>query len=87
MPGLAGRISEEADHLPFDVAPRFSAAGMDADNLIAAIKQAQSVNFDFSVEGQIKLVKSGVNGKVLTAMRERANAQALGQKSPAAPKK
>jgi hypothetical protein len=63
------------------------AAGMDADNLIAAIKQAPSVNFDFSVEGQIKLVKSGVNGKVLTTMRERSNAQAQAQKSPAAPKK
>jgi hypothetical protein len=59
------------------------AAGMDADNLIAAIKQAQLVNFDFSVEGQIKLVKSGVNGKVLTAMRDRANVQA--QRKPLAP--
>src|SRR5262249_27799129 len=30
------------------------AAGMDADNLIAAIKEAHAVNFDLSVEGQIK---------------------------------
>jgi hypothetical protein len=63
-------------------------AGMDQQNLIATIKQASAVNFDFSVEGQLRLVQNGINGPVLAAMRERANppARKMAPK-PATPKK
>jgi hypothetical protein len=52
-------------------------AGIDSGNLIATIKDAKSVNFDLSAEGQLKLVQNGVNGPVLAAMRERARAAAV----------
>lgn len=47
-------------------------AGLDEDNLIATIKQAPAVQFNFSVDAQVQLVENGVKGKVLSAMRERA---------------
>jgi hypothetical protein len=48
-------------------------AGMDEDNLIANIRDAQAVKFDLSTQAQINLVHNGVNGKVLSAMRVRAH--------------
>jgi hypothetical protein len=48
------------------------------------------VNFDFSVNGQLKLVQGGIKGKVLSAMRERARPPAAKKASAppkAAPKK
>ena len=47
-------------------------AGLDEDNIIDTIKSAGSVNFDLSVDGQVKLAQNGVKGKVLTAMKAKA---------------
>jgi hypothetical protein len=67
-----------------------SKAGMDEENLIETIKSARDVTFDFSVNGQLKLVQGGIKGKVLSAMRERARPPAAKKASAppkAAPKK
>jgi hypothetical protein len=47
-------------------------AGLDEENIIDTIKSAGSVNFDLSVDGQVKLAQNGVKGKVLTAMKTKA---------------
>ena len=47
-------------------------AGLDEENLIVTIQQAKAVQFDFSVNGLVKLSQNGVKGRVLTAMRQRA---------------
>jgi hypothetical protein len=47
-------------------------ACLDEDNIIDTIKSAGSVNFDLSVDGQVKLAQNGVKGKVLTAMKAKA---------------
>jgi hypothetical protein len=47
-------------------------AGLDEDNIIETIKSAGAVNFDLSVDGQVKLAQNGVKGKVLTAMKTKA---------------
>ena len=47
-------------------------AGVDEDNIIDTIHSAGAVNFDLSVDGQVKLAQNGVKGKVLTAMKTRA---------------
>jgi hypothetical protein len=47
--------------------------GMDEENLIATIKDAHKVNFDLSTNGQMELLKGGIKGKVLMAMRARAH--------------
>jgi hypothetical protein len=47
-------------------------AGLDEDNVIDTIKNAGSVNFDLSVDGQVKLAQNGVKGKILTAMKTKA---------------
>jgi hypothetical protein len=47
-------------------------AGLDEDNIIDTIKSAGSVNFDLSVDGQVKLAQNGVKGKILTAMKAKA---------------
>jgi hypothetical protein len=47
-------------------------AGLDEDNVIDTIKSAGSVNFDLSVDGQVKLAQNGVKGKILTAMKAKA---------------
>ncbi len=77
-PGGAPATAAEAptptsDVLTNDGVIQLAKAGMDQQNLIATIKQAPSVNFDFSVAGQLKLVQNGINGPVLSAMRLRAN--------------
>lgn len=46
-------------------------AGLDDDNLIAAIKEAKSVNFDFSPAGLRALLQAKVSNRVITAMRAR----------------
>jgi hypothetical protein len=48
-------------------------SGVDEDNIIATIRQSSNVQFDISPDGQIELAKNGVKGKILAAMRERAN--------------
>jgi hypothetical protein len=45
--------------------------GLDEDNLIATIKEAHKVNFDLSANGELALLKGGIKGKVLAAMRAR----------------
>jgi hypothetical protein len=47
--------------------------GLDEANLIAAIKQAQSVRFDLSSDALLNLLQNKVSNKVITAMRTRQN--------------
>ena len=47
-------------------------AGLDDDNLIAAIKSAKAVNFDLSPAGLRALLQAKVSNRVITAMRARA---------------
>ena len=47
-------------------------AKVDEGNIIDTIRTAGNVDFDLSVNGQINLTKNGVDGKVLTAMKQRA---------------
>lgn len=51
-------------------------AGMDEQNLLETINAASRVDFDMSVDGEVELVKNGINGKVLSAMRQRARLSA-----------
>jgi hypothetical protein len=51
-------------------------AKLDDDNVIDTIKNAKSVNFDLTPQGQVDLAKSGVSGRVITAMKARARAPA-----------
>jgi hypothetical protein len=46
-------------------------AGLDDDNLIAAVKDAKSVNFDLSPAGLKALLAGKVSNRVITAMRAR----------------
>jgi hypothetical protein len=48
------------------------AAGLDDDNLIAAIKDATTVNFDLSPTGLKALLTAKVSNRVITAMRAKA---------------
>ena len=47
-------------------------AGLDEENIIDTIRNAPSVDFDLSVNGEINLANHGVKGKILTAMKQRA---------------
>jgi hypothetical protein len=47
------------------------AAGLDDDNLIAAIKDAKAVNFDLSTAGLKALLAGKISNRVISAMRER----------------
>ena len=47
-------------------------AKVDEGNIIDTIRTAGNVEFDLSVNGQINLTKNGVDGKILTAMKQRA---------------
>ncbi len=51
----------------------FAKQGLDEENLVEIIKGAPKVNFDMSTNGQLELVKAGIKGKVLMAMRNRAH--------------
>ena len=46
-------------------------AGLDDDNLIAAIKDAKAANFDLSPAGLKALLTAKVSNRVITAMRAR----------------
>jgi hypothetical protein len=46
-------------------------AGLDEDNLIAAIRDAAAVGFDLSPAGLKALLAAKVPNRVITAMRER----------------
>ncbi len=48
------------------------AAGLDDDNLLAAIKEAKAVAFDLSPTGLKALLGGKVSNRVITAMRARA---------------
>ena len=47
------------------------AAGLDDENLIAAIKSAKSVGFDLSPAGLKTLLGAKITNRVITAMRAR----------------
>jgi hypothetical protein len=47
------------------------AAGLDDDNLIAAIKEAKGVKFDLSPAGLRSLLAGKVSNRVISAMRAR----------------
>ena len=47
-------------------------AGLDDDNLIAAVKDAQAVSFDLSPAGLKTLLAGQVSNRVITAMRARS---------------
>jgi hypothetical protein len=47
-------------------------AKLDEANILDTIKQASAVNFDLSAHGQIDLAKANVNGRIITAMKQRA---------------
>jgi hypothetical protein len=51
-------------------------AKLDEANIVDNIRHASSVNFDLSVAGQVNLSKSGVNGNILMAMKQRARTSA-----------
>jgi hypothetical protein len=46
-------------------------AGLDDDNLIAAIKSADNVRFDLTASGLRELLAAKVSNRVITAMRSR----------------
>lgn len=45
------------------------AAKMDEANILDNIQSATKVSFDLSINGQVKLTRSGVNGRILSAMK------------------
>jgi hypothetical protein len=47
------------------------AAGLDDDNLIAAIGDAKTVRFDLSPAGLKNLLNAKISNRVITAMRSR----------------
>ena len=47
-------------------------ANLDEGNIIDTIKTVPRVDFDLSVEGEIKLAQNGVKGKILSAMKARS---------------
>jgi hypothetical protein len=51
---------------------RLARAGWDESKLIAAIRNASVVKFDFEISDVIRLSEHGIKGAVLAAMRERA---------------
>jgi hypothetical protein len=51
------------------------AAKLDEANILDTIKHAGAVNFDLSAHGQIDLAKGNVNGRIITAMKEKARGQ------------
>jgi hypothetical protein len=51
---------------------KMAKAGVDEDSIIATIRDAATVKFDLTPDGQISLTSEGVKPKVLAAMRDRA---------------
>jgi tetratricopeptide (TPR) repeat protein len=56
-------------------------AGLDEENLAATIRDAPSVNFDLSPDGQLFLLQGGLRPRLITVMREKMK----GAPRPAAP--
>ena len=48
-------------------------AKMDDANILDNIQNAPQVEFDLTTNGQVKLMKDGVSGKILTAMKQKAH--------------
>jgi hypothetical protein len=51
------------------------AAKLDEANILDTIKQASTVKFDLSARGQIDLAKANVNGRIITAMKQKSRGQ------------
>jgi hypothetical protein len=51
---------------------KMAKAGVDEDSIIATIRDAATVKFDLTPDGQIGLTSGGVKPKILAAMRDRA---------------
>jgi hypothetical protein len=64
--------SKSAEPLTNDQVIQLLKANLDEENIIDTIKTAPAVNFDLSVNGEIKLAQNGVKGKILSAMKTRA---------------
>ena len=45
---------------------------LDEANIIDTVQHADAVNFDLTPKGQIDLAKANVNGRIITAMKQRA---------------
>jgi hypothetical protein len=69
-----GAPAEADDALTNDQVISMVAAKLDEANVIDTINHAKSVNFDLSAQGQVDLAKSGVSGRIITAMKTRARA-------------
>jgi len=72
----AGSDSAASDALTNDQVISMVAAKLDEANVIDTINHAKTVNFDLTPQGQVDLAKSGVSGKIITAMKTRARAPA-----------
>lgn len=73
--GSGGSGSEHAavDHgLTNDDVISMVQAHMDQGNILDNIQTAPKVSFDLSVDGQVKLLHSGVNNQLLSAMKQKA---------------
>jgi hypothetical protein len=66
-PAVAG-----APALTNDQIIKMAKAGVDEDSIIATIRDAATVKFDLTPDGQIGLTSGGVKPKILAAMRDRA---------------
>ncbi len=64
--------AEDEDALTNDQVISMVTAKLDDANVIDTINHAKSVNFDLTPQGQVDLAKSGVSGKIITAMKTRA---------------
>jgi tetratricopeptide (TPR) repeat protein len=64
--------SKAVEPLTNDQVIQLVKANLDEENIIDTIKTAPAVNFDLSVNGEIKLAQNGVKGKILSAMKTRA---------------
>ncbi len=82
----ASSDSSNTEALTNEQVIEFAKQGLDEENLVEIIKGAPKVAFDMSTNGQLELVKAGIKGKVLMAMRNRAHPvrRAPAAKPPAA---
>lgn len=71
-PGTPAKPAPSAPALTNDQIIKMAKAGVDEDSIIATIREAQTVQFDLSPDGQIQLTGGGVKAKILAAMRQRA---------------
>jgi hypothetical protein len=70
--GTPAKSAPSPPALTNDQIVKMTKAGVDEDSIIATIRDAQTVQFDLSPDGQIQLAGGGVKGKILAAMRQRA---------------